>query len=325
MTQLLVSVVMPAFNAAATVERALRSVADQTYRPLEVLVIDDASGDDTVARVQDFAARIGTARIGADSGLDIRVIRRDRNGGPARARNVGIDAAQGAYLAFLDADDTWMPDKTARQAACLDADPDCVLVGCRTQPVRDDGSTRPATPVQTPHLGTEGWKGLLHESWLHTGCVMTRTALARAEKFDPALTVAEDRDLWIRLARHGRVAFVPEQLARRYRVADGFMNRHRARMHLDLVPLIERHVHAFRADLSGAEARRILGNTYTITGRYLHASGADRALGRRYVWRAIRQGVRVPGNLWHLITNSSPARGVKGRLRGRRHAGLPTA
>ena len=299
-----VSVVIPAYNAAATIERALRSVAAQTYRPLEVIVVDDASTDPTATLAADFAD------------LEVRVVRLTTNGGPSRARNAGIAAASGDYIAFLDSDDIWLPEKTARQVAYLDGHPECVVVGCRTRSVDETGRAGPAWPAQPPRLGEDGWKGLLYESWLHTGCVMARAADVKAERFDPGLGVAEDRDLWIRLARRGHVGFVPERLAQRFDSRASFMPRNSARVGVDLVPMIERHVRAFSAELPGAEARRVLGNTYTIAGRALYGSGTDRRRGLVLLARAIGCRHRVAGNLWHLLNNARSVRYVKSRVRG---------
>ena len=105
-----VSVVMPAYNAASTIGSAMRSVALQTHRDWELIVVDDGSTDQT--------AELAAAAAAADR--RIRLIRQ-RNQGVAAARNAGIEAATGRYLAFLDADDTWLPEKLQRQRAFMQA------------------------------------------------------------------------------------------------------------------------------------------------------------------------------------------------------------
>lgn len=106
-----ISIVMPAYNAAACIDTALQSVQDQTYRDWEVLVVDDCSRDDTRAIVQRWAL------------LDdrIRLIEQPRNGGPAVARNAGFDAARGEWIALLDADDAWAADRLASFMPHLEA------------------------------------------------------------------------------------------------------------------------------------------------------------------------------------------------------------
>ncbi len=96
---------MPAYNGAATIGRAIDSVLAQTDPGFELIVIDDGSRDATRERVDQFVQRDDR----------IRLLVLERNGGVARARNAGIDAARGRYLAFLDADDYWLTTKLARQ------------------------------------------------------------------------------------------------------------------------------------------------------------------------------------------------------------------
>src|SRR5262245_62135177 len=111
-----VSVVIPAFNAETHIAETLESVCQQTLREVEAIVVDDASTDRTVPEVERFASR-----------LDLTVIRQ-KNAGPAAARNAGIRRARGRYCAFVDADDLMMPDRLAAQAALLDREPDMGLV-----------------------------------------------------------------------------------------------------------------------------------------------------------------------------------------------------
>ena len=103
----LVSVIVPTYNRAAIVTRALRSILDQTYQNTEILVVDDASSDNT----QEVIAGLRDPRI--------RYLRHDRNRGGSVARNTGIKAARGEYLAFLDSDDEWLADKLRVQVAAM--------------------------------------------------------------------------------------------------------------------------------------------------------------------------------------------------------------
>lgn len=101
----LVSIIMPAYNAEKYIEEAIESVIEQTYETWELIVVDDASTDGTAAIAQAFA----------DQDKRIRLIRLLANGGVANARNVAIKNAQGRYLAFLDSDDLWLPEKLEKQ------------------------------------------------------------------------------------------------------------------------------------------------------------------------------------------------------------------
>ena len=97
-----ISVVIPAYNARSTIERSLQSVANQSLKATEVIVIDDASTDDTIAKVREFSTT---------SEMIIRILQSEQNAGPGSARNRGWDNSTGEFIAFLDADDVWHPQK----------------------------------------------------------------------------------------------------------------------------------------------------------------------------------------------------------------------
>lgn len=107
----LVSVIMPAYNAQATLADSVRSVLEQTHPHLELLIINDCSTDNTSQLMQELSRE--DARI--------RLIQCEANGGVARARNAGIELAQGQYIAFLDSDDLWLPEKLEKQLELMRA------------------------------------------------------------------------------------------------------------------------------------------------------------------------------------------------------------
>ncbi|HKA06178.1 MAG TPA: glycosyltransferase family A protein, partial [Gemmataceae bacterium] len=109
-----VSVIIPAYRAEAFIARALDSVFGQTIQPSEVLVIDDGSPDDLSQAVRPFGDRVTLVR--------------KPNGGAASARNLGLDRARGDFIAFLDADDTWVPHKLEHQLGLFAANPELGLV-----------------------------------------------------------------------------------------------------------------------------------------------------------------------------------------------------
>lgn len=115
---LLVSVIIPTYNRADTIERSIRSVLDQTYYNLEVIVIDDGSTDSTA----EVVAEINDDRI--------RYYGLDKNYGACTARNIGIDYSHGEYIAFQDSDDEWMNDKIEKQIALLESKPEIDVCTC---------------------------------------------------------------------------------------------------------------------------------------------------------------------------------------------------
>lgn len=143
MSRPLVSAIVPTFRRPALLERSLASVLDQTWRPLELVVVDDGSGDNTPTVLEAFTAR---ARERDVSYRWLAVA----NGGPGKARNAGMDAAQGAMFAFLDDDDAWRPEKLARQVPALLQGESGVCFS-RYSHAGDD---RPKPPESALH---EGW------------------------------------------------------------------------------------------------------------------------------------------------------------------------
>src|SRR2546427_4231674 len=125
MTKPVVSVVIPVYNGERYLADAIQSVLDQTYQNLEVIVVDDGSTDGSAA----VAKRFGDA---------IRYVRQ-ANGGVCQARNTGISVARGTYLAFLDQDDLWLPDKLAVQVAYLESHPEVGAVYCQCQVLENGG------------------------------------------------------------------------------------------------------------------------------------------------------------------------------------------
>jgi len=185
----LVSVIIPARDAALTIRRAIASVLAQSYTPIEVIVVDDGSRDETAEVVRALAER------------DVRLIRLQDNRGAAAARNVGIEAASGEIVAFQDADDEWLAGKLEQQMDRLRSDPGLVLVASRALFASEHREELgPLFGGATPPAGPRGWVPLLARNTIATPTVVTpRRALVEAGGFDTSLPVAEDQDMWIRL------------------------------------------------------------------------------------------------------------------------------
>jgi glycosyltransferase involved in cell wall biosynthesis len=217
MTEPTVSVVVPAYNAAAFVRRAVDSVLAQTWASRELLVVDDGSTD-------------GTLDVLASYGERLRVLTQ-ANAGPAAARNHGLRAARARYVAFLDADDRWLPAKLERQVALLESRPEIGFCSTATRVVTEAGDPAgdwPCTAIEGSLLETLFVRSAA-VSGSTSGVLARRELLLAADGFDEALRGFEDPDLWIRLAARSGYACIPEPLTVVVRTS-GSVSSHLPRM-----------------------------------------------------------------------------------------------
>lgn len=200
MTPAPVSVVIPAYNAAWCVRRAVDSVLAQTRPCLETLVVDDGSTDDTAAVLSHYGDRI-------------RVIRKP-NGGLSSARNAGILEAHGTLVAFLDADDWWLPTKIASQAQLMEGRPEIGFSSTAARIEDPDGRLLNIWP-------SPRWQGSFLEHLFHypaaaagsgSGVVARRACFTEAGLFDEGLKSLEDIDMWMRLAAVTQFACLEDSL-----------------------------------------------------------------------------------------------------------------
>ena len=193
------SVVIPCFNAARYVSSAIDSVLEQQWPDLEIVVIDDGSTD-------------GSADLVATRYPQVRLIRQ-ANAGVAAARNRGIREAQGSWIAFLDADDLWLPGKLLAQAALLSADPTARMAyaawqvwPCET-PAPDAAYSAALLADAADPARWSGPSGWIYPELLLDCAVWTSTVVAQRSlfeeigAFDSGLRVGEDYDLWLRASR----------------------------------------------------------------------------------------------------------------------------
>ena len=266
-----VSVVVPCFRCAATIDDAVASIAAQTLRPAEVLLVEDGSGDDTVETLH---------RIAAIHGADwVKVIVLPANGGPSRARNTGWQQAQQPYIAFLDADDSWGPRKLELQMAALQADPAIALIAHRML-VRPRGTAVPALrpPVDVRIIGRRTL--LLRNPFPTTSVILRRDLPFR---FDEDFWRSEDYLLWSQIVFSGyRCARIDQVLAISNQreigatgLSDDFAAVHRAR---------------------GEQRRKLVRQGLLSRGEYVFSSafGLVARMRRKLVLRLRRQGPYRP-------------------------------
>ena len=199
-----VSVVIPTYNRAGLIGQAIDSVLAQAYPQVEIIVADDGSTDDTATAVAAYGDRV-------------RYLALSHRGLPAATRNAGIRAAHGEFLAFLDSDDLFLPDKLAVQSAALEAQPAAALVYSngvyfRTTPDAPVGRVLDGLPTPSGRV----FGALLTGNFLAPPVVlMRRAALDSVGLFDesPEFFAVEDFDLWLRLAAHAPFIYAPGAVA----------------------------------------------------------------------------------------------------------------
>ncbi|MDD3518283.1 MAG: glycosyltransferase family A protein [Chromatiales bacterium] len=199
-----VSVIIPAHNRATYLARTFDSVLAQRGVSLEVLVVDDGSTDDTPEAVAPYLNRLE---------CPVRLLQQERRG-PAGARNLGLRHAIGEYVAFIDSDDLWLPGHLQRAAAVLDDEPEVGLVCSAIRQI--DEHDRPLPDARRHLKGESGWvfDKLLLRCFVNSPTVVLRRAvLDRTGLFDPDIWPLEDWDLWLRVARHAQLRFLPEPSA----------------------------------------------------------------------------------------------------------------
>jgi glycosyltransferase involved in cell wall biosynthesis len=205
------SVLIPAFNAEAYIGKSIESVLSQTLQDIEVIVVDDGSADATIEVIRRFGDRV-------------RLLSQE-NRGPAAARNAALEVSTGEFVALLDADDTWLPNRLERLVGYLDAHPETGFVTGDAYLVYED---EPSTDTYYNDLlkgyewhDTNQAQWIVRYNYVHVMTVIRRALFDRHGRFAENLKGVEDWDLWIRfLCRGERVGLVREPLAY-YRIRGG--------------------------------------------------------------------------------------------------------
>jgi glycosyltransferase involved in cell wall biosynthesis len=269
----LVSAIVPTYNRREAVQVAIRSALSQTYpaAALEVIVVDDGSSDGTGEALRAaFADRIHYLY--------------QPNRGVSAARNAGLAVARGAYLALLDSDDEWLPDKTARQVAWLEAHPDFGMVLCNVERMDEErvGFGVFDRRAQIPEDGDALRWVLRNPSLTPVSAMFRREVYDDVGGFDEGLRTAEDLELHLRVAARWKIGVLEEVLARAMRGHDGLSAL--AHSYRDYLMVMERFVrdHGHRLDRRDVDAALL--ETYARNVRGLLWAGE--------VGEALRCGVK---------------------------------
>jgi glycosyltransferase involved in cell wall biosynthesis len=218
----LVSVVIPVFNGERFLREAVRSVLDQQYAPLEIIIVDDGSTD-------------GTATVARSLPATVRYLHQP-NQGPAAARNRGIEQAQGGLIAFADADDLWPPAKLELQLPYLINDPGVEIVMGRVQLLSETGLTESAFSV-------------------NLGCaVIRKSVFDRVGLFDETMRYSEDVDWFMRARESGAAIMTIDAVTLFYRQHEQNMTRGKSTSELNVLKALKRSLDRRRERASVAAA-----------------------------------------------------------------------
>jgi glycosyltransferase involved in cell wall biosynthesis len=213
----LVSVIIPTYNRAHLVGAAVESILAQTWRPMQVVVVDDGSKDETPAVMAALESKVRAASVEP-------VFIRKENGGVASARNAGLRAATGDYVGFLDDDDVWLPEKTAKQMAALEASGADACSALAIE-MRVDGEHTIPSPPETLFEGFNPAAFMLAKADCNLNTMLVaKHILAKVGEFDGSLTINEDLEWKMRLVHEAsfcsvnevfmRISFTPGSLSR---------------------------------------------------------------------------------------------------------------
>ena len=232
----MISVIIPTYNRAKLLPRAIQSVLQQTFNEIEVIIVDDASTDDTeqvVASMQEPC---------------IRYIRLEHNSGACMARNIGIQAAQGEWIAFQDSDDEWMPDILSKQFAQLQ-ETGADIVFCAFEHCAADGDIQYVFPHAHIQPGKITYEQLLFENLVSTQTILGKRECFEQVPFKPDFPRLQDWEMMLRMVQQYDVRYFNTVLVRVYEQPDS-ISRKPEKALAAFEQLREMHGEAIRKDKS---------------------------------------------------------------------------
>ena len=290
-----VSVIIPAYNSASYIGNAIDSVLSQRGCSTEVLVIDDGSMD-------------GTRDVVSNYGTRVQYIHQT-NQGVAAARNEGLQLATGDFIAFLDSDDTWYPDKLAVQIDILNHHPECIATFSNFHVVDKNNEITHRNGIQQDYAVFKVENNLLRSlfdkeidgiyygnlfpslflgNFINTSSILVRRgAILRAGYFDTTLVTQEDYDYWLRLSQAGQMAYIDQPLLTRSRIPGQLTGEdQKLQISVDVVTVTERYAEQAAQLLDSAIIRKRLGKKYcSLAINYLTINNKSAA--RKSLWKGL--------------------------------------
>lgn len=289
-----VAAIIPTYNSALFLGQAIESVLAQTYRQIETIVVDDGSTDGTQELLRRYEGRI-------------KIITQ-QNQGVGAARNAGVSATNANYLAFLDADDLWLPNKIERQVAIFRAHPEVVLVstGCKTI----DSNGNPLQSTRPPRHLLDRTIGLYSRLLKYGNCIAMPSVMVRRDAFEAAGCFrhekgpySEDYDLWIRMAERSPFYMLSDELSVYRRLPSSMLHGNLDKEFRYQLLVIEMHRHRYSR------------MRYRFRRGILYSDMADSALfdSQEGAWRILAYSLAL--NPLHARTYTVLLRSLGGRIR----------
>jgi glycosyltransferase involved in cell wall biosynthesis len=328
----LVSVIIPAYNSEKYIAEALDSVFAQTYRPIEVIVVDDGSTDGTADVVKKCQERFigsngfagSTIKTGAANKTSLTYFYQ-KNSGPSVARNAGIKAARGEYVAFLDADDAWTDDKLEKQVALLQDHPDLdvVFTNVKTRKVKD-GRVTEFELFEENRLGRDFFgheyrvlhplEKLLKLNFMLTPAIVTRRrCFERGFLFDERKRYAEDWELWLKMALFFNFGYLSDVCVKVIDEADG-LSANKPGMILSAVKVLEDFLEENREEVYSRISQRtissVLKDFYKWKGYALLLNG-DAKPARKMFRKSLHESADVRTIIYYMRTFCTSSGGQK--------------
>lgn len=295
---------MPCFNNSAHLREAINSVLDQDYPNIEVIVVDDGSTDNSSEILQEYGGQIVTIS--------------QENSGPAAARNTGMKAARGAYVAFNDSDDIWLPGKLTAQISQLESSPEIGLcytgwiVWDQARPLDLVLHDHPIVSAQEIAPELSGWiyLALLKDSYIHTTtAVIRKNTIEEVGYFNADYRIGEDHDYWLRISQHCQVL----KLKRPYSVYRdnpiGITKTFHQKNYSLLV--LEENLERFGLScrsgdkISQRQANQYLGERNFVYGYQAMLNGSHRALAFRAFVNCIKYRYKLARSLLLMLACSN--------------------
>ncbi len=282
----LISVIIPAYNADKLITKTLDSILAQTYRPIEIIVIDDGSTDETVKIVKNYQTSF-TCKFSETSKTNETnlIYIYQQNSGPSKARNTGINAAKGEYIAFLDADDYWTQDKLEKQIELFKKEPNLDVIFTDTKITRienheiEEFFVFKKKGLDKDFFGHEfmvlrPFEKLVGTNFMHTSSVITKKACFRQDFFfNEKRHYAEDWELWLKMSLYFTFGYVNDVCVHKIERGDG-LSSNKLDMYLSTMDIMESFIENNKIEIDKLNLKdnflsQYLKDQYKWMGYYL--------------------------------------------------------